>query len=105
MNIRFSYLYRDAGNFKNWGEVVFSNPREVEVASVVLNAKRTLIDQAYFFARTASVPSLYFKEYDDELDHSWHEVHTFQETNDPPTDPLDRDIEEFIYSLRSASEV
>lgn len=25
MNIRFEYLYRDHGNLKNWGEIVFSN--------------------------------------------------------------------------------
>ena len=26
MNLRMDYLYRDAGNYKNWGEVVFANP-------------------------------------------------------------------------------
>ena len=24
--VKFNYLYRDAGNYKSWGELIFSNP-------------------------------------------------------------------------------
>lgn len=29
MNIQLSYLYRDGGNYKFWGSVVFDNPNKV----------------------------------------------------------------------------
>lgn len=103
MNIKLEYLYRDAANFKNWGEVVFSNPQNMDVALIVSSAEKVLIDQIYFFAERAAVPNLYFQERDDELDHSWHEVYAFQETNDHPNDLLGRDIREFIDSLQGAS--
>ena len=46
MNVRFEYLYRDAGNFKNWGELVFSNPHNINVDRVKSIAANVLIDQA-----------------------------------------------------------
>jgi hypothetical protein len=33
-NIKFIYLYRDAGNYKNWGEVVFYNKNKLPKESV-----------------------------------------------------------------------
>lgn len=103
MNVRFEYLYRDAGNFKRWGEVVFSNPHEVPADVVASMAEKVLIDHAFFVAAKAGVSDLHFAEYNEELDHGWHEVHAFQPTDEPPNDVRQRDIEEFIESLRSAS--
>jgi len=37
MNILFEYLYRDAGNNKKWGEVVFHNKENINLT--VLNDK------------------------------------------------------------------
>lgn len=105
MNVRFEYLYRDAGNFKSWGEVVFSNPRHISADFVVEMAENVLIDHTYFVASKASVPELYFAKHDEELDHGWHEVHAFQSTDDDPNDPQERDIEEFIEALRYASRI
>jgi hypothetical protein len=103
MNVRFEYLYRDAGNFKNWGEVVFSNPHDVPVDIIASIADQVLIDCAFFVAAKADVPDLHFAEHDEELDHGWHEVHVFRPTDDHPNDVRDRNIEEFVESLRSAS--
>lgn len=105
MNVRFEYLYRDAGNFKNWGEVVFSNPQNINADLVIAMTEKVLIDQAYFVASMASVPDLYFVEYDTDLDHGWHELHAFQFTDEAPNDPQGRNIEEFIESLRRASQI
>jgi len=102
VNVRFEYLYRDAGNFKNWGELVFSNPHNINVDRVKSIAANVLIDQAYFVANKANVPDLHFKEYNDQLDHGWHEVHAFAPTEEAPNDPHKRNIEEFIESLRCA---
>jgi hypothetical protein len=103
MNVRFEYLYRDAGNFKNWGAIVFSNPRNINDDFVLEMAEKVLIDHAYFIASKAGVPGLHFVEHDEELDHDWHEVHAFQSTDDAPNDPQSRDVEEFIASLQRAS--
>ena len=102
MNIRFKYLYRDAGNFKNWGELVFSNPHNINVNLVKALAENVLIDQAYFIASKANVPDLHFNEYNDQLDHSWHEFHMVAQTEEATNDSLGRNIEEFIESLQFA---
>ena len=42
-NIKFSYLYRDAGNYKNYGEVIFANPDEMPIEEVEILIKSKLI--------------------------------------------------------------
>ena len=73
MNIRFSYLYRDAGNFKNFGDANFSNPNELSLESLSARIKLALLDEMYFDAYAVGLPELFFEDYDDELDHDWHE--------------------------------
>jgi len=104
MNVRFEYLYRDAGNFKNWGEVVFANPRDISADHVAAIAEKALrIDALYFVAPELNVPDLHFAERNEKLDHDWHEVHAFLVTDDAPTDPQGRNIEEFVALLQRAS--
>jgi hypothetical protein len=104
MNVRFEYLYRDAGNFKNWGEVVFANPRNISAGRVAAIAEKSLrIDNLYFVASELNVPNLHFSERNEKLDHDWHEVHAFQATDDAPNDPQGRNFEEFIELLQRAS--
>lgn len=103
MNIRFEYLYRDAGNFKIWGRIVFLNPNGVPADVVASMADQVLIDHTYFVAAKAAVPDLHFAEHIGDLDHDWHEVHAFRHTDEPPNDTRGRNIEEFVESLRSAS--
>lgn len=105
MNIRFEYLYRDAGNFKNWGEVVFSNPDHLSPEVITQMARAILIDQSFFVAEAAEVPDLHFSDHDDELDHGWHEMHAFASTDEEPNDREQRNIQEFVESLRLASVV
>lgn len=105
MNIRFEYLYRDAGNYKRWGEIVFSNRRDSPAEHISSMASKVLIDQAYFIASIAAVPDLHFDSHIEEIDHGWHEVYSFNATDAVPSDGRDRDIEEFIEFLRMASEV
>jgi hypothetical protein len=103
MNIRFEYLYRDAGNFKQWGEVVFANPGDISVDAIASTAEPFLIDHLFFVASKVGVPDLHFAAHFEELDHGWHEVHAFLDTDDPPTDARARSVDEFVDSLRSAS--
>jgi hypothetical protein len=100
MNVRFEYLYRDAGNFKNWGEVVFANSRNISAEAVAAMADEILrADPAYFVASAIDVPDLHFSKYDEALDHGWHEVHAFNLTDDNQSDPQGRSLETFIEIL------
>jgi len=31
MNLKFAYLYRDGANYKNFNEVIFSNPNKIMI--------------------------------------------------------------------------
>lgn len=104
MNVRFEYLSRDAGNFKNWGEVVFANSRNLSADRVAAVVEKALhIDGLYFVASELNVPDLHFAERNEKLDHDWHEVHAFLATDDAPNDPQARTFEEFIALLQGAS--
>lgn len=105
MNIRFEYLYRDAGNFKNWGEIVFSNPEHLGSEAITDLARVSLINRTFFVAANARVPDLHFADYHAELDHGWHEMHAFAPTDDETSDQEHRTISEFVESLRLASVV
>lgn len=99
MNIEFFYLYRDAGNFKNFGTVVFTNKNQISLEKLNEMIKQKLIDEMYFDAFNASVPSLFFDDYDEELDHDWHEFECINEVETMPTDVYARDISTFISTL------
>ena len=87
MNICLEYEYRDAGNFKNWGEIVFSNPRSLAPEVVTRMAEELLIDREFFVASSARVPDLHFPEWKPDLDHERHRVVTFRSTAEAPNDP------------------
>lgn len=104
MNIRFSYLYRDAGNFKNWGEVVFCNPQSLSADAISKMVEKYVYDTRTFFsAEKAGVPDLRFKENNVQLDHDWHEIDAFYDTDDAPNDTQGRDIDQLIEALQRAS--
>ena len=83
-NIKFSYLYRDAGNYKNFGCIVFSNPANLPLATVEANIKRHLIDGCWFYAEEWQLPDLRFADtsYNDP---TWHEFEGVEYTNEVPT--------------------
>ena len=100
MNIRFEYLYRDAGNFKNWGEIIFSNKNNYDADYLEKQARAVLIDKEFFSANKANIPNLQFHKYIESLDHGWHEFYSFQPSSEETNDLCDRDIVEFIESLK-----
>lgn len=105
MSIRLVYLYRDSGNWKNWGRVVFANPRGVSPGRLTKKANTFLFAQYHFNAERAGVPDLHFPDHDYDLDHEWHEVYAFEATDELPNDPEGRDIDMFMKSLKSASQI
>ena len=72
-NIKFSYLYRDAGNYKNYGEVIFANPDEISLEELERLIKLKLIDGQWFYAKDWEIPDLHFDKWNEDLDHGFHE--------------------------------
>src|SRR3569623_572761 len=81
-NIQFNYLYRDGGNYKNWGSVVFANPDNYSLAEAEAIIKRRLIDEEFFYAEEWGLPDLRGDISID--DPTWHEYVSLEFTDDAP---------------------
>jgi hypothetical protein len=98
------YLYRDAGNYKSWGAVVVANaPDPLTLDDIEAIARASLIEGAWFVAAAAGLPDLRGDEWDDELDHDWHELHGFAGTDEPADDPHGRDIRGLLGALAAGA--
>ena len=99
-NIKFSYLYRDGANYKQFGQVIFINDKKISVEEIRETIKGYLIDELWFYANKWNIPDLHFTEYkwDEEIDHSWHEFESIEETNEAITD--NRSIGEFLLHIK-----
>lgn len=51
MNIKLSYLYRDASNYKQFNEIVFPNPNQISLEDILTIIKCKLIEGTWFIAR------------------------------------------------------
>ncbi|MGL1886655.1 MAG: hypothetical protein OCD76_09085 [Reichenbachiella sp.] len=96
-NIELHYLYRDAGNFKRRGMVIFWNPKNLPVDQVVTQLQSRLILEQYFIHTDWKLPPLFFDSYDSELDHSWHELDSVKVTACPSSEI--RTIDQFLSEL------
>jgi len=103
MNIRFNYLYRDAGNYKQYSWVVFSNPHNRALLEVEQTIRSALIDREFFNVTQWQLADLREQELDEELDHDWHEFESVEEMGDDGgTYPT---IEEFLVRTRPSKGV
>ena len=68
-NIRFSYLYRDYGNYKLFGATIFSNPENLSVSEIEVRIKAKLIDGEFFNPEEWGISRLKFENYDHEQNH------------------------------------
>lgn len=96
-NVMFSYMYRDAGNFKQYGEVTFANPDQLPLPSAEEAISRVLIDGQFFVPTEWSIPLIYGFAFDPELDHSWSEFTELGLTDTLPTD--ERTLRQFLETL------
>ncbi|WP_259069037.1 hypothetical protein HDF24_05590 [Mucilaginibacter sp. X4EP1] len=88
-NIKFNYLYRDSGNYKKFGSVVFSNPTNIELAEIEKLFKSKLIDELWFYANEWNLPELFTENLDFIIDPTWHEFEGLEYTNEPENAPFD----------------
>jgi len=96
-NIKLSYLYRDSGNYKQYGFEIFSNPTHKSIHEIEDEIKSKLIDKEYFIASQWNLPSLQKCPFDLEMDHNWHEFERIELTTENCTSKID--IDQFIGSI------
>jgi len=103
-NIRFAYMYRDASNYKQHGEVILSNETLLTVEEVDNQIRSLLSDGLFFIARQVQVEERFFAVVSED-DHPWHEYVSVEATTDPTFDPVpeqQRDISKFLKELEQA---
>lgn len=100
MNILFCYKYRDGTNYKQYNEIVFSNPKKRRVNEIELTIREKLIDGQWFVADLWKIPNQFFKNYawDEEIDHSWHEFDEIAGTDKEVTEK--NTIEDLIVAVK-----
>lgn len=99
MNTRFHYLYRDASNYKQWGEVVFTGC----ACSLEPRLVAALDRQEFFIADHVRLPELFFTEGpSDSDDHCFHEFDSCETTDVPADDRHQRSIDEFVQEVEDA---
>ena len=81
-NIKFNYLYRDAGNYKKYDSVIFANPDNVYLSELETLIRSKLIDHEWFYVDQWKVPDLHFGTWDTELDHTFHEFESIEYTEE-----------------------
>ena len=100
-NIRFIYLYRDASNYKQHGEVILSNETQRTVEEIDQQVRSLLSDGSFFIARQVQLEERFFAIVNED-DHPWHEFVQVEATTDPIFDPIPeakRDIAQFLQEL------
>lgn len=96
-NLQFEYLFRDESNFKTFGQLVFSNPKNLssETASNLL--KKKLIDEEYFYPSKAGVSE--FAKCPFEFDTNWYEFVGFANTEIDATQDIS--VNDFISKFKA----
>jgi hypothetical protein len=105
MNIEFEYRYRDWGNFKKYGAVVFENKHRVTVDEVCQRVLRASTDGQFFDASHLGIPELFFRDFpfDPDLDHGLHEFVEASETELPANDVPNRDILDLLLEMETSA--
>lgn len=97
-NIKFQYLYRDGGNYKSWGDVVFDNPDAVSIEAIKNSLHNALLPDGLFVTRQIRIPERFLTDYYPPSidDHCFHEFYSVEVTDISPTDHQRRSIRQFL---------
>lgn len=109
-NIRFRYLYRDASNYKQHGQAIFTNTGHLSLLEIETRIRASLKDGEFFIARQVHLAEFFFDVLDED-DHPWHEFAFVEATTEPAFDPENqqergggRDITEFLLEMEQAKQ-
>lgn len=103
--VKFNYLYRDAGNYKSWGELTFSNPDGFDLDWIDKRLKSAFEQEILFIAHQINVPEvfLYAKQDLNEDDHCFHEYDSVEAIDKFSTEIDARSVKHFLEQVEIAS--
>jgi hypothetical protein len=103
-NIKLTYLYRDAANYKAWGTVIFANHERLALDDIEKRIRRCLFDEVLFVADQVCIPNVFlFTEWPfSKDDHFYHEFDSVKFTAEQATDLQARSITKFIEQFEGA---
>jgi hypothetical protein len=101
-NIKFHYLYRDAGNYKKWAKVVFSNPDRLSLDRTTEALRGAFLQDGLFIASQVRLPEIFFSARGNATsdDHCFHEFDIIEKTIESPNDHYTRSIGEFLAEVQ-----
>lgn len=104
--IKFTYMYRDAGNSKAWGEVVFSNPNDFSLTDIEARLRKAFDMGCLFAAGQIQIPEVFLYANGDVIaeDHCFHEFHSVELSTDTPIDVNQRSIRSFVEQVEKESQ-
>jgi hypothetical protein len=104
-NIKFAYLYRDAGNYKQWAEVIFSNPDKLQLVEIARSLRNAFLERDLFIAQQARLPEVFPFVRGDATsdDHCFHEFHSVELTGEDANDQHLRSISQLIADVENAA--
>lgn len=102
-NIKFTYLYRDAANYKIWNDIVFANPFRVSVEEIESRLRRNFEGEELFVADQIRLPELfpYLSGSVNDNDHCYHEFESVEITTERPNDVHGRSIRRFVEEVEN----
>ena len=74
--IRFNYLYRDSGNYKEFGSKIFRNPEQLTFMEIEQQILANLIDKQFFYPDQIGIKKFNFHCFWD--DYSWYEFESIK---------------------------
>lgn len=101
-NIKFSYLYRDSGNYKNYSFLIFANPDKIDISALETLIRSKLIYEEWFYHNEWKLPNLRFTDCDFEVEPTWHEFENVEFTDEPPNTSML--LSDFRYNINSKME-
>ncbi len=103
----FEYLYRDASNFKSWGNVLLEGKVD---ASVLARVKSRFDSEEFFVAEQLGLPALYeelwtFGDGPTDADHVWHTFYALRPAEASEINmPIFATLEDFVLRLDAVTE-
>jgi len=105
-NISLHYLYRDAGNYKKWSDVIFSNPDNLSAEVIAKRLSESFMEDGLFVAHQVRIPEVFLAadgQFTDD-DHCFHEFSEVTVTEEASNDLRDRSIGEFLEEVLRESQ-
>ena len=103
--VKFNYLYRDAGNIKSWGELIFSNPDGLNLKEIDRQLRMKFIQEILFIAHQIDIPEvfLYTEQNLNDDDHCFHEYDSVEIVEHFSSNTEIRSIKQFLKQIDFAS--